>query len=215
MPAKSREGTIHYHVQDETGHGPRGGAAGTSNAPCARAGGSVKRVLEADSTPESPVDSAGPLGVEPDSSVDEVVDAVRSWIESTLPEAWIEAGRRGGPAAVREVRTRADYESWYPNFGRSGLVAATWPRAYGGLDLSPAAARRVEEELRPFNLGRLNPLGSESGRSRPLRPRDRGAASPISPSDRPKRGSLVPALQRAWGRFGPRVPGHQGRAGRG
>jgi alkylation response protein AidB-like acyl-CoA dehydrogenase len=119
----------------------------------------VKRVLEAHSTPESPVDSAGPLAVGPDSSVDEVIDAVRSWIESTLPEAWIEAGRRGGPAAVREVRTRADYASWYPNFGRSGLVAATWPRAYGGLDLSPAAARRVEEELRPFNLGRLNPLG--------------------------------------------------------
>jgi alkylation response protein AidB-like acyl-CoA dehydrogenase len=36
---------------------------------------------------------------------------------------------------------------------------ATWPRAYGGLDLPPAAARRADEELRPFNLGRLNPLG--------------------------------------------------------
>ncbi len=46
-----------------------------------------------------------------------------------------------------------------PDFGRSGLVAATWPRAYGGLDLSPEAARRVEQELGPFNLGRLNPLG--------------------------------------------------------
>ena len=32
-------------------------------------------------------------------------------------------------------------------------------RAYGGLDLSPDAARRVEQELGPFNLGRLNPLG--------------------------------------------------------
>jgi alkylation response protein AidB-like acyl-CoA dehydrogenase len=38
-------------------------------------------------------------------------------------------------------------------------VAATWPVAYGGLDLPPAVARKVEEELRPFNLGRLNPLG--------------------------------------------------------
>jgi len=27
MRAKSREGTIHYHVQDETGNGPGGGAA--------------------------------------------------------------------------------------------------------------------------------------------------------------------------------------------
>jgi alkylation response protein AidB-like acyl-CoA dehydrogenase len=38
-------------------------------------------------------------------------------------------------------------------------VAATWPKEYGGLGLAPAAARRAEEELRPFNLGRLNPLG--------------------------------------------------------
>jgi alkylation response protein AidB-like acyl-CoA dehydrogenase len=35
----------------------------------------------------------------------------------------------------------------------------TWPHAYGGLDCSPAEARAIEAELRPFNLGRLNPLG--------------------------------------------------------
>jgi alkylation response protein AidB-like acyl-CoA dehydrogenase len=98
-----------------------------------------------------------PLG--PDSSVDEAVTLVRDWVESALPATWVEAGRRGGPAAVREVRSRADYEAWYPVFGCSGLVAATWPVAYGGLDLPPAVARKVEEELRPFNLGRLNPLG--------------------------------------------------------
>jgi alkylation response protein AidB-like acyl-CoA dehydrogenase len=39
------------------------------------------------------------------------------------------------------------------------LVAPTWPVEYGGLDLSPAVVRRVEAELRPLNLGRLNPLG--------------------------------------------------------
>jgi alkylation response protein AidB-like acyl-CoA dehydrogenase len=99
------------------------------------------------------------LSVSPDAPVDDVVEAVRAWIAVAVPPAWVEAGRRGGPAAVREVRTRAEYEAWYPVFGRSGLVAATWPRAYGGLDLSPAAARRVERELGPFNLGRLNPLG--------------------------------------------------------
>src|SRR5665213_615977 len=104
-------------------------------------------------------DSDGRLALESDPSADELLDAVRGWIESTVPIAWIEAGRRGGPAAVREVRSRAEYEAWYPAFGRSGLVAATWPGAYGGLDLAPAAARRVEQELAPFNLGRLNPLG--------------------------------------------------------
>jgi alkylation response protein AidB-like acyl-CoA dehydrogenase len=99
------------------------------------------------------------LSVSSDAGVDEVVEAVRGWIASAVPATWVDAGRRGGPAAVREVRTRAEYEAWYPIFGRSGLVAATWPRAYGGLDLSPDAARRVEQELGPFNLGRLNPLG--------------------------------------------------------
>jgi alkylation response protein AidB-like acyl-CoA dehydrogenase len=98
-----------------------------------------------------------PLG--PASTVDEAVAVVRQWVESAVPAPWVEAGRRGGPSAVRQVRSRPDYEAWYPVFGRSGLVAATWPVAYGGLDLSPAVARKVEEELRPFNLGRLNPLG--------------------------------------------------------
>ena len=44
-------------------------------------------------------------------------------------------------------------------FGASGLVVPTWPVEYGGLDVAPATARRLDEELRPFNLGRLNPLG--------------------------------------------------------
>jgi alkylation response protein AidB-like acyl-CoA dehydrogenase len=101
----------------------------------------------------------GLLSIAPDGPGDDVAAVVRAWVEAELPPAWIEAGRRGGAAAVREVRTRADYEAWYPVFGRSGLVAATWPRAYGGLDLPPATARRADEELRPFNLGRLNPLG--------------------------------------------------------
>jgi alkylation response protein AidB-like acyl-CoA dehydrogenase len=38
-------------------------------------------------------------------------------------------------------------------------VVPTWLRAYGGLDVPPALARRLEAELAPCNLGRLNPLG--------------------------------------------------------
>jgi alkylation response protein AidB-like acyl-CoA dehydrogenase len=57
------------------------------------------------------------------------------------------------------VRPRAEYEQWYPVFGRSGLVAPTWPVECGGLGVSPAIARVVEAELAPYNLGRLNPLG--------------------------------------------------------
>ena len=99
------------------------------------------------------------LDVGPTTPVDEVLGALRSWLEVALPAAWLEAGRRGGPSEVRTVRTRAEYEQWYPVLGASGLVVPTWPVEYGGLDLAPDVARRIEEELRPFNLGRLNPLG--------------------------------------------------------
>ncbi len=99
------------------------------------------------------------LPVGPDTPSDEVLAAVRDWVEQTVPRAWVEAGRRGGPSEVRTVRTRQEYEEWYPVFGASGLVVPTWPVAYGGLDLSQAVARQVDAELRPFNLGRLNPLG--------------------------------------------------------
>jgi alkylation response protein AidB-like acyl-CoA dehydrogenase len=99
------------------------------------------------------------MNVDRDTPAAVVVDEVRAWVEENVPRAWVEAGRRGGPAAVREVRPRADYEAWYPVFAASGLVVPTWPVEYCGLDLSLATARLVDAELRPFNLGRLNPLG--------------------------------------------------------
>lgn len=90
---------------------------------------------------------------------DEIRAVVADWVEATVPAAWREAGRRGGRAAVREVRRRAEYEAWYPAFAASGLVAATWPVPFGGLDLGVAQARVAESVLAPYNLGRLNPLG--------------------------------------------------------
>ncbi len=85
--------------------------------------------------------------------------ATREWVDEHVPPAWREAAGRGGATAIREVRTRADYEAWYPVFGASGLVAPTWPVECGGLGVAPDVARIIETELRPYNLGRLNPLG--------------------------------------------------------
>jgi alkylation response protein AidB-like acyl-CoA dehydrogenase len=92
------------------------------------------------------------------SSADDVRDVVAEWAEQVVPIAWREAAA-GGRAAIRSVRSRDDYEQWYPDFAASGLVVATWPVEYGGLDLSPGNARAAETVLAPFNLGRLNPLG--------------------------------------------------------
>ena len=102
-------------------------------------------------------DSRLPIGA--DTTEDAAAAVVREWITRCVPQTWQDAGRSAGPSAVREVRTRAEYEAWYPVFATSGLVVPTWPAAYGGLDVSRAVARRVEQELAPFNLGRLNPLG--------------------------------------------------------
>jgi acyl-CoA synthetase (AMP-forming)/AMP-acid ligase II/alkylation response protein AidB-like acyl-CoA dehydrogenase len=101
----------------------------------------------------------GRLAAGPETPGAEVAAAVRAWIVDNVPAAWREAAQREGAAAIREVRPRAEYEAWYPVFARSGLVVPTWPVEYGGLDLAPDVARLVEAELRPYNLGRLNPLG--------------------------------------------------------
>src|SRR5690348_9312630 len=101
---------------------------------------------------------AGRLAVTAQTSPDDLVAAVRAWIEDNVPESWRKAAAEG-TRAIRAVRPRADYEAWYPVFGSSGLVAPTWPVEYGGLDLPPASARLIERELGPYNLGRLNPLG--------------------------------------------------------
>ena len=98
------------------------------------------------------------LAVDQGSTDDEIRATVGAWVDEHVPRAWRDAAPRGR-AAIRAVRPRTDYEAWYPSFADSGLVVASWPVAYGGLDLTPAQAQVAESVLAPFNLGRLNPLG--------------------------------------------------------
>ncbi|HWF20867.1 MAG TPA: acyl-CoA dehydrogenase family protein [Acidimicrobiales bacterium] len=89
----------------------------------------------------------------------ELTDRASQWVHDYVPEQWRRAASEGGASAIRTVRSRADYEAWYPTFAASGLVAPTWPVEYAGAGLTPSEARTVELELAPYNLGRLNPLG--------------------------------------------------------
>ncbi|MXV98068.1 MAG: acyl-CoA dehydrogenase [Acidimicrobiaceae bacterium] len=98
------------------------------------------------------------LAIGPGTGDAELVAAVDEWIEVAVPPVWRRAAA-GGRQAIRAVRSRDEYARWYPAFAASGLVVATWPIAYGGLDLSPRQARLAEDRLAPYNLGRLNPLG--------------------------------------------------------
>ena len=99
------------------------------------------------------------IDIDRSTSAEEAVDRTRAWVDDHVPLAWRTAADRGGAAAIREVRSRADYEAWYPTFADAGLVVSTWPVEYGGLDVSPAVARAIDAVLAPYNLGRLNPLG--------------------------------------------------------
>ena len=99
------------------------------------------------------------LAVESGMPADELRATVRRWVDDHVPPDWRRAAERGGAAAIRAVRSRADYEAWYPVYGASGLVVPAWPQEYGGLGLAPEEARILEAELAAYNLGRLNPLG--------------------------------------------------------
>ncbi len=99
------------------------------------------------------------IAVDRDTIPEDAAARTAAWVTEHVPEAWREAAARGGPAAIREVRTRSAYEEWYPTFAAAGLVVPPWPMEYGGLVVEPAVARAIEAELRPHNLGRLNPLG--------------------------------------------------------
>lgn len=98
------------------------------------------------------------LAIAPTSTPDEARAAVREWVVRSVPDEWRAAADRG-TAALRAVRSPADYAAWYPVFAQSGLVVPTWQPEHGGLGVSADIARAIDMELAPLRLARLNPLG--------------------------------------------------------
>ena len=104
------------------------------------------------------VSQSSRLPVSSETTLDDLHAVVTAWVIANVPPAWRAAAPQGR-TAVRAVRPRVEYDAWYPTFADSGLAVATWPVAYGGLDLTTLQARAVESVLAPYHLGRLNPLG--------------------------------------------------------
>jgi alkylation response protein AidB-like acyl-CoA dehydrogenase len=95
----------------------------------------------------------------PQTSAHDALAAVGEWIAGHVPPTWRQAAEEGGPAAVRHIRTAAEYRAWYPAYGRSGLVAAGWETRYGGLAWPREIVVAVERLTARYHLPRLNPLG--------------------------------------------------------
>jgi alkylation response protein AidB-like acyl-CoA dehydrogenase len=99
-----------------------------------------------------------PLPITDATTAADAVAIVERWVETEIPESW-RAAAAEGPAALRSVRSPAQYRQWYPNFAEAGLVVPTWLPEYGGLGISNDVARAIEPALAPLRLTRLNPLG--------------------------------------------------------
>ena len=93
------------------------------------------------------------LPITTDTSEAEAVAIVEEWAATAIPAEWRLAAARGGNAELRKVRPRTDYEAWYPNLARVGLVAPMWPREYGGLGLGSRVAVGVGEEAGQRGVG--------------------------------------------------------------
>ena len=89
------------------------------------------------------------VAIKPDSDPGTCAANARTWVKANVPEEWRRAAEAGGHRAVRSVRTRAAYATWYPVFGNSGLVMPTWATEHGGLGVSREAARAIAEALAP------------------------------------------------------------------
>lgn len=98
------------------------------------------------------------LPITANTTTSDAVAIVERWVDAEVPAAWRSAAAHG-PAALKAVRSPADYRQWYPTFARSGLVAPTWRPEHGGLGISYDVARAIEALLAPLRLTRLNPLG--------------------------------------------------------
>ena len=92
-----------------------------------------------------------PLPITAATTTADAVAAVQCWVETNVPESW-RAAAAESPAALRSVRSPAQYRQWYPTFAGAGLVVPTWLPEHGGLGITNDVARAIEPALAPLRL---------------------------------------------------------------
>ncbi|MFV0532899.1 MAG: acyl-CoA dehydrogenase family protein [Cumulibacter sp.] len=77
------------------------------------------------------------------------------WIRSNLPEQWREAAEARDWATVEKFRADDSVcKPWFAALGDSGLATPTWPREYGGLELSQDQSAPIADALEHYHAGR-------------------------------------------------------------
>ena len=62
------------------------------------------------------------IDIDRDTAPAEAAALTRAWVDEHVPEAWRKAAADGGAASIRNVRSRAAYEEWYPTFAAAGVT---------------------------------------------------------------------------------------------
>ncbi len=89
-----------------------------------------------------------------------LVAEVESFLRATLPAQWVAAVDADDLEALGVERRRVDPDEVWRAVAGQGYAVPTWPKEYGGLDLSPKAAGAVARTLRRYRLPRFNnPVG--------------------------------------------------------
>ena len=88
--------------------------------------------------------------------------AVRDWIASQLPDAWVAAVGEGDDEAFALARKEAEANGWNPGswmrtVGESGYAAPLWPDEYGGMGADTWAPRIVRSEMEHHRLPTVFP----------------------------------------------------------
>ncbi|MBS0412198.1 MAG: acyl-CoA dehydrogenase family protein [Proteobacteria bacterium] len=91
------------------------------------------------------------------SDLDAFRQTARQWLDENLP-----ASLRKDPDAAAEAfaghdELTGDLALWKERMGAKGWGVPTWPKRYGGGDLTPAEARVLGEEM--ARIGARNPIG--------------------------------------------------------
>ncbi len=121
---------------------------------------------------------------------------VRTWLGSNVE----------APPEFSDLAEAVEWgRRWQARLAAAGWVGIDWPAEYGGRGATPVEVAVFNSEYREKqSAATRQPRRYQPRRSDAAGARESRTAGALAPSDNHGRGDLVPAVQRAWCRFGSR-----------